>query len=404
MPCATRQRKPVIARLNVNFTCTGFASAPERDELRTEHGLFSGIRVYLHCRVFEVMTEHTNFGPDVDSDVLARWLAGEATDGEARLIEAWMAAHPTRRHEINLLAGSMARLRQPAPVGFDVEGALRRVKTRIRQEPPIRVLTHKSWQRAAWESHVLKAAAVVLVAGGAALVWRGSRGGRAPAAVGTTTVAMRTISTGVGQRDSLTLPDGTRVTLGPSSTLTQREDYGRRVREVDLSGEAYFDVKHDGAREFMVHTGSATIRDIGTTFDVQTGGPIDVRVAVTSGSVLLKGSAGSLDSVVLKAGDRGTIDSKGRAIAHRSSVTDDDLAWLHGRIIFRDTPLAEAAEQVRRWYGVELRFADPALRNQRLTATFDGEPRDRVLKTIALALGAEIELRGDTAVLHSHGF
>jgi transmembrane sensor len=353
------------------------------------------------------MTETSStFGPDPDSDLLARWLAGEAPAEEARLIEAWLAADPGRRREFDLLSSSFGRLQQPEPADLDVDAALRRVKARMHQDSTSGLLSHRNWQQSPvrrWDSPMLKAAAVILVAGAAGLVWRATRP-EGQTGIGTSTVAIRTISTGVGQRDSLSLPDGTRVTLGPSSTLTQREGYGAAAREVDLNGEAYFAVKHDVARPFLVHTGSATVRDIGTAFDVQTTtGPIDVRVAVTSGSVLLKGSVGGADSVVLNAGDRGAVDGAGHTTAHRASVTEDDLAWLRGRIIFRDTPLSEAAAQIRRWYGVDVRFADASLRNQRLTATFDGETRDQVLKTIALALGAEIELRGDTAILHAHG-
>lgn len=344
-------------------------------------------------------------GPDAHPDVLVRWLAGEAAPEEVRLVESWAAADPTLRRELDVLTDAVARLRQTQPADLDVEAALRRVRNRI-NEGTAPVLTRPRWHQhmgIRGDSPLLKAAAVLLVTGGATLLWRNIQS-REHKERGTSPVASRTISTGIGQRDSLTLPDGTRVTLGPSSTLTFASDFGSAARRVDLTGEAYFDVKHDATREFMVHTRSATIRDIGTTFDVQTTGAADVRVAVTSGSVLLKGNAGTQDSVVLGAGDVGVTHATGHTSAQRAAVTDANLAWLRGKLIFRDTPLTEAAEQIRRWYGVELSIADPALRNQHLTATFDGEPKAQVLRTIALALGAEIELRGDTAILHKHGF
>jgi transmembrane sensor len=303
------------------------------------------------------------------------------------------------------MAGSIAQLKQAPAAGLDVESALRRTKARM-SEPQPRVLTSPRWhQRLGWESTAVRAAAVVLIVAGAGLLWRRTQvGEKGTGTTGTTAVAVRTISTGVGQRDSVELPDGTRVILGPSTTLTQHADFGKNTREVDLAGEAYFDVKHDASREFRVNTPSALIRDIGTTFDVQTTGATDVRVAVTSGTVLVRPlNRGTQDSVVLRAGDRGGVNG-GRVVAERAAVTEADLAWMRGKLIFRDTPLTEAADQIRRWYGVELRFADPALRNQHLTATFAGEPKSQVLKTIALALGAEIELRGDTAILHAHGY
>jgi ferric-dicitrate binding protein FerR (iron transport regulator) len=54
---------------------------------------------------------------------------------------------------------------------------------------------------------------------------------------------------------------------------------------------------------------------------------------------------------------------------------------------------------MRKWYGIELKVADKALNNRHLTATFAGESPERVLETIRLALGAEIERHGDTAIV-----
>jgi transmembrane sensor len=105
--------------------------------------------------------------------------------------------------------------------------------------------------------------------------------------------------------------------------------------------------------------------------------------------------------MVLKAGDRGTVDATGKVMANRASRNDDDLAWLNGRLVFREAPISEVASQLQRWYGIDLRIADPSLAGRHLTATFSGEPASRVLEVISLALGADIERHGDTAVVRS---
>jgi transmembrane sensor len=103
---------------------------------------------------------------------------------------------------------------------------------------------------------------------------------------------------------------------------------------------------------------------------------------------------------VLNARDRATVDTKGIVAIERSAVSDDDLAWVQGRLVFRDAPLVLVGAELYRWYGVRLKVADSSLANLHLTASFSGEPVDRVLNVIALSLGARIERQGNVAILH----
>ncbi|MGH9420283.1 MAG: FecR family protein, partial [Thermoanaerobaculia bacterium] len=213
--------------------------------------------------------------------------------------------------------------------------------------------------------------------------------------------APRMLATGVGVRDSLRLTDGTKVILGPQSSIEVASGYDVSSRQVEVRGIAYFEVVHNAARPFTVNASNATIQDVGTKFAVRTDSPDGVGVIVTEGSVSLAPVQSVTPPVVLKAGDRGTLNSSGKVVTRRGSVSDDDMAWLNGRIVFRETPLSEVASELRRWYGIELQVADPSLASRHLTATFSGEPADRVLDVISLALGANIERHGDTAVVRS---
>jgi transmembrane sensor len=105
--------------------------------------------------------------------------------------------------------------------------------------------------------------------------------------------------------------------------------------------------------------------------------------------------------VILQAGDNGILQNGGQVITRRGSVTDDDMAWLKGKLVFRDAPISEVVNSLRKWYGIEVKVADRTLDNRHLTATFAGETPERVLEVIRLALGADIERRGDTAVVRS---
>jgi transmembrane sensor len=194
------------------------------------------------------------------------------------------------------------------------------------------------------------------------------------------------------------LPDGSRVTLGPGSRLVVAAGYGTPAREVELTGEGYFDVRHDDAHTFTVRAGGTIIRDVGTTFTVRTSGAAGVRVAVRSGAVLLGGEE---RGVVLHQGDVGVVQANGQATARAGAATDDDVAWTEGRLVFREATLDEVRDELRRWYGVELRVDDRVAAGRHITASFAGDSVDRVLRVLGLALGAHVERHGDTAVVRA---
>ena len=222
----------------------------------------------------------------------------------------------------------------------------------------------------------------------------------------TVAAAARTYETAPGQRDSVVLADGTGVLLGPGSSLRIETGFGDRRRDVHLDGEALFDVRHDDARPFVVHTSAVMIHDLGTTFTVRTtnGTNGTTTVAVTQGSVRVARSLTSSDSgVVLRAGDRGTTETGQTFKVERGASLDDELAFTRGQLVFRNTPLPVVAESLRRWYGMRVRFTDATLNARTLTASFKDEPLAEVLKVIGLALDTSVQLQQDSIIVIGRG-
>lgn len=334
--------------------------------------------------------------PQMDWDAVARYLAGESPTAERDSVQRWLASAPANAKLISALDDALdgLTLGPAATAGIDVEAALATVKTRLASEPadPNRVVAFPR-RRAPSRSWIPIAIAAALVLAAGTLVVR-SNGSREPGP----TIAARDFTTPVGGRDSLVLPDGSQVILGPGSRLTIGAGYGLADRMVVVRGEVYFNVKHDAARPFVVEANAATIRDIGTAFVVHTDSTGGVRVAVTSGTVELNRTASSTKSgTLLHAGDVGTMALDGTVAAAPGTESDDDLAWTHGKLIFRDATLAEVRDDLRRWYGIELAVSDTALLRRTVHATFDGDSVGQVLKVIGLDIGVRIERRGDTA-------
>ncbi len=335
--------------------------------------------------------------PDWES--IARYLSGESTAEEARVIRAWLDANPADRELVERLGDVMSA----APADVDVESALARVHQRMDHAPepqrPKLTLERGGASaaprkvRLAWLGGLVAAAAIA----GVAITTL-----RRPSTNSAATV--RRYTTGVGKRDSITLADGSRVILGPQTILEVPSNYGGASRTVALEGDAWFDVRHDASKPFQVRSHDALIEDVGTTFTVESDGGSGTTVAVVSGSVRLRRDSASTDGILLSAGDRGSIDSTGQTRVERNAVRDEDTAWISGRLAFRDAPLSQVAAELERWYGVKILVADPALRAQHVTTSFEGESVDQALRILGLTMGASIERRGDSAIVSpTHG-
>ena len=349
---------------------------------------------------------------DADWDAIARFVGGESDPVEAAAVRAWLATHPEDAVLVDVVKARTVRAETRGDIAVDTEKALRAVRARLAVEAPAPRLRVESGGAAAPRSPVPSVASGA-VASRARWRWVGFAAAAGLAAVaaiaqfrsGTSAVEAREYRTAVGQRDSVQLPDGSTVILAPGSRLVVAANFGVETRDVTLDGAAYFDVRHDEAHPFTVHTSSADIRDIGTAFSVKTGGEGEVAVHVTHGIVALsaRGSANTAAAPVeLRAGDRGLL-AKAAVTVSRGTVTADDVAWTRGTLSYRDASLAEVRADLRRWYGLELRVADRALAARTLTASFRGDSAAQVVRVIALALGADAVQQGDTVVLQPQG-
>jgi transmembrane sensor len=247
-----------------------------------------------------------------------------------------------------------------------------------------------------WRISVLALAAVAVVTLGIAGYLR-SRPNRAAQPV---VLTSQMTATGVGAIDSLTLSDGTRAILGPLSTMTILKGYGAGRREVEVRGEVFFDVVHNASSPFITRALDLTITDIGTSFAVRTDSSTGVSVTVREGAVsVTRADTANVNAVVLRAGHYALLTPDGQTTTR--PATEQDVAWMKRRLVFREAPMSEVTESLRRWYGIHLRFADASIAKRHLTATFSNETPEAALEIIGVSIGGTIERRGDTAVVHA---
>lgn len=323
-------------------------------------------------------------------DALARHVAGESSPDEADVERRALMKDPQRAALLAALDDAVRSDDPAPPSSADVESALARVRARrdaageSSQAPVVPIERYRS----AWKvPRYAAAAALLLVVAGT--VWRANRFGRFDRVAATPPVQF---STPAGVLDTVMLSDGSTVLLGPGSRITLGPGFGTGTRELTLDGEARFDVVHDESRPFLVWAGVAKFRDVGTVFAVRSDVANGARLVVSEGAVAVESNA-SAPPITIRAGDRAVVSPSGAVLVHRASAGADDVAWTSGRLVFRDASLTQVAEDVRRWYGLDLRI-DSALASQRLNVSFDRTSGPDVARTIAAMIGGTVREDG----------
>jgi transmembrane sensor len=334
---------------------------------------------------------------DKEWDRLARHLAGESSDADRVALDSWIAEHPERRTLMAALTETWRRTGALPSRTVDVDAAWRVTARRIASAnaPAAKGPLAPSFAANRFRPFLAMAATLAILVGGYA-AWRQVRSGLS------ITAPARSFATGIGERRSIQLGDSTEVILGVASRLDVAAGYGGKARELTLEGEALFRVRHDASRPFRVTAAGALTEDLGTEFTIRAYGPTDtVRVVVTEGSVALRAAGAATGGATIRAGESGILAPGGLAAVTPTPNGEAATAWTRGELAFRDAPLARVAEELGRWYDVEVNFADSALAARRLTTSFTGDSLGAVLRVIELTVGVRAERNGRVVTLRA---
>ena len=193
------------------------------------------------------------------------------------------------------------------------------------------------------------------------------------------------VSVKAGNKSTITLPDGTRVSLNGNSQL--RYNVVPKVhREVVLmKGEAYFDVAKDASCPFRVHVNDMQIEVLGTTFNVRCHSG-EIETALFSGSVRLS-AKGLRQAYQLLPGKKSIY----QPASHNIEICDNDGAsdgrWKDGYLAFSSKPLGEVLHEIENWYGVTIQLRNQHLANDLLTGSFYHETLESVLHSLSMQYG-----------------
>ncbi|MDR1342906.1 MAG: FecR domain-containing protein [Prevotellaceae bacterium] len=325
---------------------------------------------------------------DIDR-IIARHLGGDATPEEQNLLRAWLAESEQNRTFFAAIVSDA----KP-----DTEQAWKKFERHMQQSTsasapasaPASVPAPAPPRTAAWRLALRYAAAIALLAGAATLAWIQLDSNNASQQVWT-------VAKSDNEAYTYMLHDSTSVSLNKGSRLSCIGDYGDGKRELQLEGEAFFEVAASSSGLLVVHAEETLIRDIGTAFNVQAYPDSDsVTVFVQRGEVHFYGEASS--GLILKAGETGTFDRRTK-IFSRSQTDANAASYATKVFVFRDKPLDEAIALIGKVYDSRIYLDDSAAAAKTISVTFDNESLEEIVEVIGETMHLQVAQSADGYVL-----
>lgn len=213
------------------------------------------------------------------------------------------------------------------------------------------------------------------------------------------TVHYNTLIVPPGGEYQVILSDGTVVRLNAASKLKYPLVFGKEKREVELQGEAWFEVKHEAAHPFYVKTDEVRIRVYGTRFNVNTCRLKTVETVLVEGSIGIK-TAEMKKELRLYPGQLAEFERSSGMIRLKEVDVRPYIAWKEGIFYFNDESLEEIMNELARWYDVEVFFYSNKARELHFSGHLERyEDIRRILATITESTGVTFSITDKTIVV-----
>ena len=323
---------------------------------------------------------------EVDYQVLKRYLEGKGKDGDKEIILGWFSdiqAESDLRKKYLRYWNELAQ--KPDNKGYNGSMILGRIYHEIKLEES-RVLSQKKGMTR-FINIVSKVAAVLFIPLIAFLfVYRSNF---IPTA---SEIAYSEIYSPLGTRTMFYLPDGSNGWLNGGSYLEFPLEFKGKSREVVLRGEAYFDVKSDPKKPFIVSGANVEVIAYGTSFNVLAY-PDDqiIQVTLVSGNIKVSGKRNGRiqDFGALKPDQMCIYDLSTSSFETTHVDAKKYISWKEGKLVFRNEPYQDVVRRINRWYNVNLILKDEILESYVYLATFEDETLEEVLNLLKLSAPIE---------------
>ena len=324
---------------------------------------------------------------------LARYLAGESSSAEKEQVEAWAGEseqNSSELEQVRMLYEASGRYFEMNR--FDTGSAWQKV-----QQKTVHKVIHLENNRKKLYASFVRYAAILILA-----IIAGSAGYYL--VTGLSDEKQQIVMAGENIINEITLPDGTLVTLNSSSTLEYPRKFNGDIREVTITGEAFFDVQPDPDKPFVINAGDMQVKVLGTSFNVRAYPEAEsVEVVVETGLVQVTNRNGEVQAeqavLMLNPGEKGILYNLPGTIEKSFNTNPNYIAWKTRNLIFNKTPLKEVVQYLEDIYHIDIQLEDNELEKLVLTAHFERKPHDFILSVIQLTFGLELTRENGAYIL-----
>lgn len=331
----------------------------------------------------------------MNRNLVRKLINKECTPEELKQVQNWLVNTDRNEEVTALLKTTWENGNGDSPTnGQRKEEVYRQLMTKMDTQAPsvTRPDEHTSGTSTTfYRKHWWKVAAVVLLAIGVYFTNRVAP----PETTASQPVLTIEKSNAKGQKSTITLKDGSKVHLNSESTIRYMENYGQLTREIELVGEAFFEVAKDPKHPFIVKAGKITTTALGTSFNVRAfRNETQASVSLATGRVKVEGDVDYPESekdFILNPGEEAIVFEN--QFIKQPFDALKVLSWKDGVIFFDDASLDETLKVLERWYDVKfdvIGLASP--KEVRGTGQFKNQSLENVLRILGHSMKFEFEI------------
>lgn len=330
---------------------------------------------------------------NIDDELIAKYLANEATAEERQEVEAWLQISQVNQHhfsQIRKLWEQTEGMTSHEEANVDIDRAWNHFKSKATAKDP----GYQDSGRALKKNFLpwlVRMAAVLVVGFAIYLIYQNS----------VTMLVEETVLTASDEAKAKTLPDGSLIAINAKSKVVYPENFSGDVRAVSLEGEAFFEVKSNPDKPFLVKAKGATITVLGTSFYVKAYDSLNtIEVGVEEGTVKV---ATDRANAVLTAGERISIDMASGQIADVKAYNPNHIFWKSQTLIFQNEPLADVFKTLEKVYNITIEVRNPQILNCKLSGKFYRESADQIIEIIDVNFNITSKREADRFIIYGNG-
>jgi transmembrane sensor len=320
----------------------------------------------------------------IDIDLLTRFLSGEVSEAETQSVIDWKEVSEENQKQFYELQEVWNFMDKTSPKNnIDIDAEWDYLNKKIKK-------VKSTGKKINFRIFIRIAASLII---GAGLLFYGWNA-----------LNQKSLKTPIAQSGEITLPDGSHITLNAGSRLTYPRNFDKETRIVSLKGEAFFEVKKNPLKPFIIQLEGAEIKVLGTSFNVKAYNNMEkIEVTVKEGTVSLYEKNKETKKIIVKTGQKAEYYKQSKLLKIQANENKNYNSWKTRSIVFENTDLLNITETLQDVYYKKIILSNPALGKCTVTTTFENKDINTVLQVLESTLEIRFEEKDGNIYISGKG-